>query len=82
MKVIVIKNNLSLDKYLNESKPYFSDIVIDLQSFDTWRIQLIIEINFISSKDSEEGCVMNSTSANIKFTSYNDANEFVNELFE
>ena len=75
-------NNLSLDKYLNEINPYFSDIVIDLQSSDAWKIQLTVEINFISSKDTEEECVMHSTSANMKFTSYNDANEFVNELFE
>ena len=39
-------------------------------------------INLISSKDIEEQRVMHATSANIKFTSYNDVNEIVNELFE
>ena len=58
------------------------NIIIDLQNSDTWKIQLTIAINFISSKGAEEERVMHSTSDNIKFTSYNDANEVVNELFE
>ena len=43
---------------------------------------LAIAINFISSKDTEEEHEMYSSSDNIKCTSYNDANEVVNELFE
>ena len=48
------------------------DILIDLQNSDTWKIQLTISINFISSKDAEEEGVMHS--------SYNDAN--IDELFD
>ena len=62
-------NNLSLDEYLNKIKSYLKDIIIDLQSFDTWKIQVTIEIDFISSKDNEEKCEMYSDSNNIKFTS-------------
>ena len=40
----------------------------DLQSPDTWKIQLTIAINFIFSKDSEKEREMCSTSDNIKFT--------------
>ena len=58
------------------------DIIIVLQSSDTWKIHLTIAINFISSKDNEEEHEMYSSSDNIKCTSYNDANEVVNELFE
>ena len=39
-------------------------------------------INFIFSKGTEEERVMHPKSENIKFTSYNDANEIVDELFE
>ena len=46
-------NNLLLDKYLNKIKLYLKDIIIDLQSSDTWEIQLTIAINFISSKDTD-----------------------------
>ena len=65
--------NLSLDKYLNKIEPYLRNIIIDLQNSDTWKIQLIIATNFISSKDAEEERIMQSRSDNIKFTSYNDA---------
>ena len=58
------------------------NIIIDLQNFDTWKIQLTIAINFISSKDAEEECVMHSRSDNIKFKSCNDTNEVVDELSE
>ena len=44
--------NLSLDEYLNKIKPYLRNIIVDLQSSDTWKIQLAIEINFISSIDA------------------------------
>ena len=74
--------NLSIDEYLNEIKPYLRNIIIDLQKSDTWKIQLTIAINFISSKDPEEERVMHSGNDNIKFTSFNDANEVVDKFFE
>ena len=74
--------NLSLDEHFNKTEPYLRNIITDLQNSDTWKIQLTIVINFISSKDAEEERVMHSRSHIIKFTSYNDANEVANELFE
>ena len=74
--------NLSLDEYLYKIKPYMRNIIIDLQNSDTWKNQLTIAINFISSKDAEEERVIHSRSNNIKFISYNDANEVVDKLFE
>ena len=58
--------NLSLDKYLNEIDSYLRNIIINLQNSDTWKIQLTIAINFISSKDSEEERVIHSCSDKIK----------------
>ena len=69
--------NLPLDEYLNKIKTFLRNIIIDLQSSDTCQTQLALAINFISSKDTEE-CAMHSTSNNIKFTPYNDANGVVN----
>ena len=77
--------NLSLDEYLNKIKPYLRNIIIDFQNSDTGKIQLTIATDLISSKDVkdvEEVHVMHSTSNNIKFTSYNDKDEVVGELFE
>ena len=73
---------MSLDEYLNKTKPYLRNIIIDLQNSDTWKIQLAIAIIFTSSKNAEEECVTNSRSDNIKFTSCSDVNEVVHELFE
>ena len=30
---------LSTEEYLNKIRPYFKDIIIDLKTFDTWKIQ-------------------------------------------
>ena len=70
-------NILPLKEYL-----YKRDIIIDVEEFDTWNIQLTIAINFIFSKNAEKEYVMHSKGDNIKFTSYNDANKVVDELFD
>ena len=57
-------------------------MVIDLQNYDTWKIQLTIAINFISSKDTKEEHVIDLKSSSFKFTSDNDVNEVVDKLFE
>ena len=72
--------NLSLDENLNKIETYPRDIIINLQNSDKWEIQLAVAINFISSKDTEEERVMHSNSDNMKFTSWDDANEVVDEL--
>ena len=58
------------------------NILTDFQNSDTLKIQLTIAVNFISSKDVEEERVMHSRSNNIKFTTYNDVSEVVDELFD
>ena len=67
-------------KYLDKIKPYLTDIIINLQESDTWKIQLTITINFISYVVEER--VMHSKRGNIEFMSYDNENEVVNELFE
>ena len=47
-------SNLSVDECLNKIKAYLRDRITDLQSSDTWKIQLTIAINFISPRDTEE----------------------------
>ena len=73
---------MSLDKYLNKSKTYLSNIIIDLQNSDAWKIHLTIVINFISSKDVNEERVVHWKSHNIKFTPYIDINEIIDDLFK
>ena len=78
MEVIATK----IDKYLNKTEPHLRNIRIGLQSSDTWKIQLTIAINFISSRDAKEQPVMHSRRDNIKFTSYNEVNDVINKLFD
>ena len=46
--------NLSIKEYLDKIKPNLRDKIINLQKSDTWKIQLRIWINFISSKDVDK----------------------------
>ena len=57
------------------------DIIINLQKSGTWKVQLTIAINFISSKDADEEQVMHLESNNIEFMTYGNANNIVDELF-
>ena len=58
------------------------DIITDLQTFGTWKFQLKIAINFISSKDVDEERVMHPKSNNTEIMTYHNANDVVDELFE
>ena len=53
---------------LKKIKPYLRNIITDLQNSNTWKIQLIISINFTSSKDAEEERAMHAMSDKIKLT--------------
>ena len=45
---------LSIEEYLNKSRPYLKDIINNLRKSNTCKIQLIIANNFISSIDDDE----------------------------
>ena len=53
MKVKEIKN-LSPEKYLDIIRPYLSDMINDHKTIGEWEIQLTLQINFISHKDSKD----------------------------
>ena len=57
---------LSIKEYLDMIRQYLSDIINDHQTQGEWKVQLKIEINFISSKDSNETCIMRTKSDNIE----------------
>ena len=69
-----INKNLSIKEYFNKIEPYLRDIIINLQTSDSWKIQLTITINFISSKDVYEERVLHSKSVNIEFMPYDNIN--------
>ena len=47
-----------------------------------WKIQLTMQINFISSKDSEETSTMHTKSHNIEIMMGNETDEIIEKLFE
>ena len=54
---------LSIEEYLTKIRLYLKDIINNLKKSDTWKIQLTIAVNFISSKDdNDEERVMHSKS--------------------
>ena len=57
-------------------------MIIDLQKSGTWKIQLNVASNFISSKDVDEERVMHSKGNNTEFMTYVNANYVVDERFE
>ena len=57
---------LSIEEYLNTIRPYSKDIIYYLKTSDMQKVQLTIAINFTSSKDTDEKCVMHSKSHNIE----------------
>ena len=67
---------LSVEEYPDGIRLYLRDIINDLKQSDTWKIQLTITINFISSKDdNDEERVMHSKSDNIEIMISDEANE-------
>ena len=57
---------MSVEEHLNKIRPYLKDIINNLKKSDTWKIQLTIANNFISSIDNDEEHVMHSKSDNIE----------------
>ena len=51
---------LSVEEYLNKIRPCLKDIINSIKKADTWKIQLIIANNFISSIDNDEEHVLHS----------------------
>ena len=66
---------LSVEEYLNKIRPYLKDIINNLKKSDTWKIQLTIANNFISSIDNDEERVMHSKSDNIEIMINDEADE-------
>ena len=81
MKIMEIKTKNYQQKKLS-IRPYLKHVINDLQKSDTWKIQLSIGINFISSKDNNERRVMHSKSDNREIMSNDKTYEVIEELFQ
>ena len=68
---------LSIKEYLNSIRPRN-----DLKKFDTWKIQLTIAINFMSSEDNDEERAVHSKSDNIEIMFNDKSDEVIEEFFQ
>ena len=63
-------------------KPYLRDVINDHKTRREWKIQLTMQINFISYKDSEETRTMYTKSHNIETMMRNKTDEIIEKLCE
>ena len=63
-------------------KPYLKDIINNLKKFNSWKIQLTIAYNFISSIDNDEDRVMDSKSGNAELMISDEEDKVIKELFD
>ena len=83
MKAMEVKvKQLSIEEFLNKIIPYLKHIISDFKKSDSWKTYLAIAINFISSKDTDEECVMHSKSDNIEITINDKADKVTEERFQ
>ena len=73
---------LSVEEYLNKFRTYLKGVINNLKKSDTWKIQLIIATNFISSIDNNEERVMHSKSNNIEIMISDEADGVIKEIFD
>ena len=73
---------LSLKQYLNLIEKYLRELIEEYKLKGEWKVQLIIEVNFIPLKPgSDETCIMYTTSDNIEIM-FGDDNDIIEQLFE
>ena len=63
-------------------RPYLGHTINDPKTRRRWKIQLTIQINFISSKDSEETRTMLTKRHNIEILMGNETDGIIEKLFE
>ena len=74
---------LTVNKYLDMTRPYLVDMINEHKTQSEWKIQLTAAINFISSKpDSDETRIMHTKSNNIETITGSDTNQVIEKLFE
>ena len=75
-------NTLSVEEYLNKIRPYLKDIINNLRNADTWKIQLKMANNFISSINNGEEHVIHPKIDNIEILIDDEAGDFIIKLFD
>ena len=75
-------NKLAIYEYFNLIKPYLKDLINDYESKGEWKIQIIMNIVFISFIDENETQVMHTKSDNIEIMNRTDTSDAINKLID
>ena len=74
---------LSLKEYLNLIEKYLRELIEEYKQKGEWKVQLTIEVNFISLKPgSDETRIMYTRSHNIEIMFGDDNDDIIEQLFE
>ena len=74
---------LALKEYLAITEKYLRELIEEYKLKGEWKVQLTIEINFISLKPgSDETHIMYTRSENIEITFGDDSDDIIEQLFE
>ena len=74
-------NMLAIYEYFDKIKPYLKDMIDDYKSKGEWKIQLSMQIIFVSFTDANETREMHTKSDNITIMSGIETEDVINELF-
>ena len=74
-------NKLAIYEYFDKIKPYLKDMIDDYKSKGEWKIQLSMQIIFVSFTDANETREMHTKSDNITIMSGIETDDVINELF-
>ena len=71
------------EEYLNLIEPYLRELINDHKNKGEWKIQLMVQINFISLRPgSDETRVIHTRSVNQEFMNGSDTDEIIKKLFK
>ena len=74
--------SISIASYLNKSRECLRKMIDDKSRIGEWKIQLVLKINFISSKNFNDVRDTHSKSDNVEIMMGVDTNEIIEKLFE
>ena len=73
---------MSVVAYLLNIKPWLYDLIEEYSYNDSWKIQLNMNLSFISLTDSNIRQTMSSKSGNVEIIDTIDNNAVIDELFD
>ena len=73
---------MSVLAYLLNIKPWLYDVIEEYSYNDSWKIQLNMNLSFISLTDSNIRQTMSSKSGNVEIIDTVDNNAVIDELFD